>query len=296
MKVKKHLIFFLLLSISLFADRGSIPFDPYVKVFEPTQRAMIAWNGEEEILLLTTNMRASDSTEVLEVLPLPNEPVVKKGDLETFRKATYLINKKIRGQNILLSKRNGGKERISKPAAGEITFHKKIGAHDISVAHVLNKDGFIRWVEKHLDSLGVKNPEIPEGLKDVVDEYLEEKFTWFVFDVVSLDKEIKTNDAIQYRFRTDFLFYPVKIMNTEEGYTSMELLILTPELLRYFPGIPLEKISLQHQPISITSGELKTLNEEMSELLGNREGMKLRIWKIKGLISSFKEDLIAKQY
>ncbi len=291
--MKKLFIFILFLSTSVYADRGSIPFEPYVKIFEPTQRAMIAWNGEEEILLLTTDMRASDSTEVLEVLPLPNEPVVKKGDVETFRKAIRLINDRILLQQILYRKKNGGKERVSQPA-GEITFHKKIGAHDISVAYVLNKDGFVKWVEKYLDSLGVKNPEIPEGLKKVVDEYLEEKFTWFVFDVVSLDTEIKTNEAIQYRFKTDFLFYPVKIMKTEEGYTSMEFLVLTPELLKHFPGIPLEEITLQHQPISVTSNELRRLNEEMGELLGNREDTKLRIWEIEGMISSFTEDLIAR--
>jgi hypothetical protein len=293
MKLIKYFILFFFLSVSVFADRGSIPFIPDIKIFEPTQRAMIAWNGEEEILLLTTDMSASDSTEVLEVLPLPNEPVVKKGDVETFKKATDLINEKIRLQNILISKRNGGKERGIEPA-GEITFHEKIGAHDISVAHVLNKDGFVKWVEKYLDSLGVKNPDIPEGLEKVVGQYLEEEFTWFVFDVVSLDTEIKTNEAIQYRFKTDFLFYPVKIMNTEEGYTSMELLVLTPELLRHFPGIPLEKIELPHQPISITSSELRLLNEEMAELLMNKDNMKLRIWNIEGTISSFTEDLIAR--
>jgi hypothetical protein len=254
---------------------------------------MIAWNGEEEILLLTTDMRASDSTEVLEVLPLPAEPAVKKGDIEVFRKAIDIINKKIRTQNILIFKRNGGKERTSK-TAGEITFHKKIGAHDINVAHVLDKDGFIKWAEDYLDSLGVENPVIPEGLKNVVGEYLEEKFTWFVFDVISLDKELKTNDAIQYRFKTDFLFYPVKIMNTEEGHTSMDLLILTPQLLKDFPGIPLEKIHLQHEPISITSKELNSLNKEMDKLLGNRENTKLRIWKIEGQISDFEDDLIAR--
>jgi hypothetical protein len=254
---------------------------------------MIAWNGKEEILLLSTDMRASDSTQVLEVLPLPAEPTVKKGDIETFKKATHLINRKIRAQHSLMSKRNGGKEKIYKPA-GEITFHKKIGAHDISVAHVLNKNGFIRWVEKHLDSLGVKNPEIPEGLKNTVGEYLEEEFPWFVFDVVSLDKELKTNDAIQYRFKTAFVFYPIKIMSTEEGYTSMDFLILTPRLLKSFPGISLEKIHLQHEPISITSKELKDLNEEMDELLNHRENTKLRIWKIEGLISEFKKDLIAR--
>jgi hypothetical protein len=289
----KYFILILLLSISVYADRGSIPFRPDVQIFEPTQRAMIAWNGTEEILLLSTDMKASDLTEVLEVLPLPTEPMVKKGDIEVFRKATELINKKIREQHILISKRNGGKDRSSQ-IAGEVTFHKKIGAHDISVTHVLNKDGFVRWVEKYLDSLGVKNPIIPEGLKKVAEEYLEENFTWFVFDVVSLDKELKTNDAIQYRFKTENLFYPIKIMSTEEGYTTMEFLILTPELLRNFSGIPLDNINLPHQPITLTSDELRDLNEEMSELLGNKEEMKLRIWEIEGLISSFTADLIAR--
>jgi hypothetical protein len=266
MKIKFYFIFLLLLSLAVIADRGSIPFRPDVRIFEPLQRALIAWNGKEEILLLSTDMNASDSTEVLEVLPLPSEPTVKKGNIEIFKRVTAFINKKIREQYISIGKRDGGKER-SHPA-GEVTFHEKIGAHDISVAHVLDKDGFIEWVEKYLDSLGVKNPIIPEGLKKVVEEYLKEKFTWFVFDVVSLDKELKTNDAIQYRFKTDFLFYPVKITNTEEGYTSMEFLILTPELLRNFPGISIEKIELLHQPISITPRELDSLDKEMYELIG----------------------------
>ena len=62
------------------ADRGSIPFKEGVKIFEPNQRALLAWNGEEEILLLSTDLVASESTMVLEVLPLPSEPEVKKGD------------------------------------------------------------------------------------------------------------------------------------------------------------------------------------------------------------------------
>jgi hypothetical protein len=291
--MKKLFVFILFLSLYLFADRGSIPFRPDIKIFEPTQRAMIAWNGTEEILLLTTDMKASDSTEVLEVLPLPNEPNVKKGDIETFRKATNLINKKVKLQKLLVPHRNGGKERTIQPA-GEITFHKKIGAHDISVAHVLNKEGFIIWVENYLDSLGIETPDIPEGLKNAAGKYLEEEFTWFVFDVVSLDKELKTNDAIQYRFKTDFLYYPIKIMSTEEGYTSMDFLILTPMLLANFPGIPIEKIKLKHRPVSVNPDEVKNLNEEMSELLGNKKDMKLRIWEIEGQISSFTEDLIAR--
>ena len=275
------------------ADRGSIPFKPHVKIFEPNQRAMIAWNGLEEILLLTTDLKASEPTKVLEVIPLPSEPVVKKGDVEVFRKATALINSKIK-QRLAGAKIRGVTRAAQRPPAAEVTFHERIGAHDISVIHVLRADGFIEWVEKYLKADGVENPVIPYPLREVVEEYIKEGFVWFVFDVVSLDTEPKTNEAIQYRFKTDFLFYPVKITRTEEGYTLISLLILTPQLLRDFPGIPIEQVQLPHEPVSLTSSELRSLSEEMDALLGHREDMKLRIWEIRGKLSEFTKDLIAK--
>ena len=295
----KNIVKILLLLVAfsaqtVYADRGSIPFNPNVKIFEPTQRAIIAWNGKEEILLLSTDLKASESIKVLEVIPLPSEPVVKKGDLEVFKKATALINRKLleryaRDKEIVRSM-----DQMERPHAGEVTFHKKIGAHDISVTHVLNSNGFIEWVEEYLSSSGVENPTIPEALESVINEYLKEGFSWFVFDVVALDENLKTNDAIQYRFKTDFLFYPVKITRTEEGYTSIDLLVLTPKLLIDFPGIPMGQVKLRHDPVSISSKELRSLSEEMDDLLGHREDVKLRIWEVRGKLSSFEKDLIAR--
>jgi hypothetical protein len=272
------------------ADRGSIPFRPNVQIFEPTQRAMIAWNGEEEILLLSTDLSASEKTKVLEVLPLPSEPKVKEGDLEAFKRAVQIINSR---QRRLAKGRGGalGGEGGAEPPAGEVTFHEKIGAHDISVTHVLDGDGFIAWVEAYLE---VENPEIPEPLKEVVNEYIEEGFTWFVFDVVELGPDTKTNDAIQYRFKSDAVYYPLKITRTESGNTTVELLILTPRLLGTFPGYPMSLVQLPHQPVQLTSRELEALDKDMCELLGKQEGMKLRIWRITGKLSAFKADLIAK--
>jgi len=133
----------------LLADRGSIPFRPYVKIFEPKQRALIAWNGDEQILLLITDLYASSPTKVLEVLPLPSEPKVKKGNTFTYKKAARLIYRrryyKYRGP-----RRRNGDSRHSKQPAGKITFHKKIGAHDIAIANVLHAGGFVRWVNSYL--------------------------------------------------------------------------------------------------------------------------------------------------
>ncbi len=276
------------------ADRGSIPFKPHVQIFEPNQRAMIAWNGKEEILLLSTDLRASEPTKVLEVIPLPSEPKVKKGDVEVFRKATALINRKLRLRESAGGATLGAGSRRASVPSGEVIFHEKIGSHDVSVTRVLDRDGFIEWVEKYLRSSGVGQPEIPDPLKEVVGEYLRENFQWFVFDVISLDEKPKTNEAIQYRFKTDFLFYPMKITRTEVGSTSVELLVLTPMLLGKFPGIPLWQVKLRHEPVSITSEELAGLNKEMDELLGHRNDMKLRIWQMSGELSSFTKDLIAR--
>jgi ankyrin repeat protein len=293
---------------SLYADKGSIPFEPDVKIFEPNQRALIAWNGWEEILLLTTDLHASVSTKVLEVIPLPSEPEVTKGDIEVFQKATELINEKLAVQSKLSESRAKGEKGVKAEAmepAGEITFHEKIGAHDISVAHVLNNQGFVEWINEYLKSVGVINPQIPGGLRTVIAEYLEEGFRWFVFDVVQLGTKPKTNEAIQYKFETPFLYYPLRITRTEVGYTNIDLLILTPETEdQYkFIGIPEERLEFPHEPIPLTREELVNLfiwGEGMERyssfeyLFFYQERPYLRIWRIEDYLSSFKKDLIVK--
>jgi hypothetical protein len=236
-------------------------------------------------------MRTSEATRVLEVLPLPSEPKVKKDDVETFRKATALISRKIRKAPV--AARAGGRGAGASRPAGEVTFHKKIGASDISVTHVLDTGGFVEWVEKYLRSAGVEDPTIPAPLKKAIDEYLGEGITWFVFYEVSLDEVLATGEAIQYRFNTKSLYYPMKVTQAAAGYTTVDLLVLSPRLLDKFPGIPISGVHLRHEPVSITSDELRGLNPDMDALLGHREDMKLRIWRLQGQASTFQKDLIA---
>lgn len=281
----------------VFADRGSIPYQPDVKIFEPNQRAMIAWNGKREILVLSTDLYTSKPTKVLEVIPFPSEPSVKKGDVEVFKKATDIINRKMRPKFLSdgsLSRGMGEDGVRGAVPAGEVTFHEKIGAHDVSVAHVLDATGFVKWVQDYLKAAAVENPVIPAPLKEAIEEYLKEDFTWFVFDVVELDQNIKTNDAIQYTFDSKFLYYPLKISRTDTGFTTIDLLVLSPELLDYFPGIPSQEVELPHSPVPLTDEELLSLNQDMHTLL-KPEGkdMELRIWKISGDLAEFKADLLA---
>ena len=89
------------------ADRGSIPFQMEVLVFEPVQRAFIGFNGHEEILILSTDLRASKATKVLEVLPLPSKPKISKASIDIFEKADFLFRKKLAEQTrSVMSQRN----------------------------------------------------------------------------------------------------------------------------------------------------------------------------------------------
>ena len=75
---------------------GSIPFFQGVEIGEPSQRGLIAFNGHEKLLILSTDLRASKRSKVLEVIPLPAEPSVKRADSEIFANALKIINEKLR--------------------------------------------------------------------------------------------------------------------------------------------------------------------------------------------------------
>ena len=124
----------------------------------------------------------------------------------------------------------GGFGPAGPPPAGIVTFQEKIGAHDIAVTRVVDKKGFVEWVEQRLRKGGVDNPTIPEPMKEVVGEYLKNRYRWFVFDVVELGDQLKTKDAIEYRFRSKSLYYPMRITRTGTGDTFVQLLILSHKL------------------------------------------------------------------
>jgi hypothetical protein len=273
------------------ADMGGIPYNPKALLFEPNQNAAIGFNGSEEILLLSTNLYASEQTKVLEVLPLPSEPKVTKGDIELFKKATDLINRR---RQIEFKGGAGGMGGLgggdAAPPAAVVTFQEKIGAHEITVVNVKNQKGFIDWVEDHLRKGGVENPTIAEPMKQVIGEYLQSRCRWFVFDVVELTKETKTKDAIQYRFPTKVLYYPLRITRAGSGDTHIQLLIFSNKL-HLLPKSGGLRVRLLHDPLPITSAELQELgNRDFADLLKNHQCI-LRIWDINGPLSSFKTDI-----
>ncbi|MEW6266393.1 MAG: DUF2330 domain-containing protein [Thermodesulfobacteriota bacterium] len=284
----------LLLCAPARADRGSLPFIPGVKIFEPNQRAILAWDGRQELMILSTDLQASAVTKVLEILPLPAEPKVSQAENEVFEKITALINRKLKSLKRPSNggKKNGGRQGES-PEAARVTFHERIGAHDLSVFQVLKPAEFISWVESYLRLQGASQTVIPEPLKAVAAEYLADGFTWFVFDVISLDSQTKTLEPIQYRFDSKTLYYPLRITRLGAGETTVDLVVLTPGPLKSFPGLPSRDIELRHELLKVTPAELSGASQDLNLFFGGARDLTLRLWKIHGPLSGFQRDLMA---
>jgi len=146
-------------------------------------------------------------------------------------------------------------------------------------------------VEKYLKSAGEANPVIPEPMKKLVGQYLEEGFPWFIFDVVQLQSAVRTTDAIEYRFKTDSLYYPLKISSTGDGNSQIDLVVLSRSKLR------IESVSGQwrqlHRVLTVSESEVSPISSAITSLFTGEPGIMLRQWRIGGRLDAFDKDLKA---
>lgn len=87
-------LFILFLSTPTSADKGMIPVY-HVDLDEPEQNAIIGWNGSEEVLILSTNVKASNESLVIELLPLPSKPHIEEAEMISFRMVENYVNMKM---------------------------------------------------------------------------------------------------------------------------------------------------------------------------------------------------------
>ncbi|MFC2000391.1 DUF2330 domain-containing protein [Chloroflexota bacterium] len=258
------------------ADSGIIPVAS-VSVYEPGQKAIIGWNGEYEVLILSTDVSADDYTIALQILPLPSEPEsIEQGTFDSFRRIANLIYDRY-------SYRNSWFECRTFEGAGgvgvDIVFHEKIGAHDIWVAKATDAAEFVHWAEDFLARNQIQYQISSPELESVVTEYIAEGIEFFVFDLIEISPEIESIEPIVYRFKSDALYYPLKISSIVSGWTGITLFLLTPWLLTDFSQLPkgefkgeeygLTICKANDRPIQfgLARGELESIDHRLSELL-----------------------------
>ena len=279
---------------SAYADRGLIPVSAEVSVYEPGQKAIIAWNGHEEILILSTDVTSSGDSLVLELLPLPSEPEVELASFRSFEEIQRLVWEE--GVNL----HKGESYNNIRAGSVEVVFHEEIGAHDITVVRATNVGELVDWIDSFLQSNNVNETVSLGDFEPVVKDYMGRGFRYYVLDLITVIPDEKSVDPILYKFSSNFLYYPLVITSPVPGETEITLFLLTEG-----------KVNKDYQPMQrayyrvwgaetskpiefvLSKGDLSKIDLRIGELF--EEGAWLSIFEYKGSPSWLTRDLMISQ-
>jgi len=286
-------LFIILVSISVApvsADRGLIA-PPQFSLEESGQIAIVAWNGKEEVLILSTNVKGSSSSPVVQVLPLPSNPSkVMEGDLDSFRIINELVNKRLAGT------RAYGWRNVPDGGYGlEVTFHGKVGAHDMTIVEVSNSDHFVRWVADFAQGLGTEF-SVSTGFRDIVSNYLRREIRYFLFDVVGANETAQTVKPMIYRFESSSLYYPLAITAASplsETYSTLNLFLISKGQVN---GTTISSLGLTprsgfNRLIELSRQELMEISPELADLFDS-DPLVMNVYYY-GPLRNLKKDLVA---
>jgi len=266
-------LLFVSLPASVLADGGMIPISD-VLVYEPGQKAIIGWDGQNEVLILSTDVRGDSDTMALQVVPMPSQPEsVEQGTFDSFERIGELLDDRFPSPSSWFDCGMAGEEGGD---GVEIVFHEKIGAHDIRVVKAADAGELVEWAEDFLAQNEIEYEISSPELESVVGDYIEEGINFFVFDLIEAGSSPESVEPIVYSFKTDFLYYPLKMSSIIPGTTDITLFLLTPDplhlgrLAESQPGGMKIARADDGKPIQceIDQQELESIDQRLADLLG----------------------------
>lgn len=200
-----------------------------VKVSETAQKAIILHNGQEELLILGTELKADSTAPIIRFIPFPSEPKVELAPAAAFDALAKII-KKYQLQFVTLHYTKSG---AASPERQDIEVRQsvKMGSHDITVIKVRNAEAFREWVNNYFRSKGLPLNDRYPTEEGIVADYVARGIDHFVLDFVEVPKEQRFVEPISFRFKSQSLYYPLKTSNSFGGKGAIELFVVAPSTL-----------------------------------------------------------------
>lgn len=274
----------------VYADRGG--FSPKKeRVSESGQKAVIAWNGTDEILMLSTDVSSSKKSEVVELMPLPSNPTISRGEKQSFTKVQELVNTylAIAGPSLTYSERQSGwSGGVTQTPKITITFQEIIGVHYLTVVKAEEAIDLIQWLESFLENRGYTK-ELPSNLEELFSYYIQNKMNFFVIDMIETNSTVKTVDPLVYEFRSSTLYYPLRISSLFSGDTDISLFTIT--------NVELNDESIIGEGF-VKKAQFQIKKETLAEIHTNMTGLFssnpcMCYFKFKGALEGFDGDISA---
>lgn len=249
---------------------------------EPRQYAVIAWDGKQEILTLATEQQAfKGAGAALSVLPLPGKPIeIKEGDRDLYANSSAMLAKKLVGS-------------AKKPVVAEA----KIGAHNIFVVEASTVDQFVEEVNSYVaKKFGEQAEPLMTGhIRETIEHYVKGGFRYFAFDLILNAPDLEVKQAIQYRFESDYVYYPLYISRLGgTGATTVDVVVFTSGgLSKVHKGALSADAISSTTSANFTHDELQELSTDLATMFADAGAMG-RKWTIKGTLDGFNGDVMMK--
>ena len=260
------------------------------RVSESGQKAVIAWNGTDEILMLSTDVSSSHESEVVELMPLPSNPTISRGEKQSFLKITELVNTYLAVTSSRWASPShrglGPAERYSPKIT--ITFQDAIGVHYLTVVKAEEAGDLIWWLENFLEEKGY-NTELPSNLEELFSYYIQNKMNFFVIDMIETNSTVKTVDPLVYEFRSSKLYYPLRISSLFSGDTDISLFTITSDELN--DDSIIREGFVKKAQFQIKQEALAEINTNVTKLFSSNPYM--CYFKFRGALEGFDGDILA---
>ena len=247
------------------------------------QYAVVAWNGEEEILWLAERIKSNNvlSGAMLSILPLPGEPIsITRGDEVFYNSASNRLSEQLVGAGIKSS----------------ISGGTQIGAHSVFVLESNSVADLEKQIQDYVDKKfsGEVDGLIGEYARAVLKDYVNRGFKYFAFDLIRSTNSAEIKVPIQYHFKSNALYYPMVVGKIGgEGKTAIEAVVFTKGgVTGPAPGakaLDFNKVK-GSRAASFSNEELKRLDPALGKLFGSA-GAAGRMWLIQGDMKSFDGDI-----
>jgi hypothetical protein len=242
---------------------------------EPGQKALIAWNGksddngEETLILITDEVsKTGQKMAMLSVLPLPGKPLeIERANARAFVEAQILLDKKFKQKSIANT--------------FGVVMYKKIGAHNIFVWELDNITTFKEEVTAYVADKynNAATALITDKTSATVKKYFDKGFRYFAFDLTEVDTKVSTKEAIAYRFKTKFAYYPLAISAIGgTGRSYVDLVVMTPGQIRLTKDFEDETKSknvkvrvIGNTSVDFTMDEVKSLDPKLSKVFDSNQ-------------------------
>lgn len=174
------LISFLILP-SVIAD-GCFVSDYYEHMYLPDQKAIIAWDGNTETMIISSSVSSDVISNMAWIVPIQSytKPEIEASNISIFKEFVKYF-KEDNQQDMFFEYKEG----VTGAAPGvEIIEQKKVDIYDITILKATKADELVKWSNKN----GYK---VADDLIPVLQEYCDKENFYFIANKINLKNKFK---------------------------------------------------------------------------------------------------------